>query len=158
MSQPPLPPLEERDGSQACAAADDREAWVAVKSADGHVWWVPPEVAHLVPAGMAWHALEAVLRPALVTRAAATAGRPAGTKGAALSTQAFVRALGAYQDADEELEDTWADENFAEKVEAFALRHEITGAHRIKPRNYAIRQLAGCFLEGIRQIRQRDRC
>jgi hypothetical protein len=154
-----LPPLEERDGSRAHADAADKEDWVAVESADGHAWWCPPEVAYLIAPGMSWNALEAILRPALAARAAAAAVAElkGGTKGAALSTQAFVRALAAYLDADEDLDESWAGETLAKKVEAFALKREIVGAHLIKPRHHAIRQLAGCALDGLRQTRQRDR-
>jgi hypothetical protein len=156
VSRPPLPPLEERDGSRGRATAADKEDWVAVSSADDHTFWVPPEIAHLVADGMPWQTLEAVLRPALAARTAA-AGRRSGGKGAALSTQAFIRALAAYLDADENLDESWAGETLARRVEAFALRRGITGAHLIKPRHHAIRQLASCALEGICQTRQRDR-
>jgi hypothetical protein len=141
------------------AAAADKADWVRIKSADGHVYRFPPEVAYLAAAGMSWNRLEAILRPALAARATPVAGAEGKrrTKGAALSTQAFVRALAAYLDADEDLDEDWTGEALARKVEAFALRRRINGAHLIQPRNYAIRQLAGCAVEGIRQTRQRDR-
>jgi hypothetical protein len=142
MSRPPLPPLEERDGSRACAAADDKD-------------WIPAEVSIQVDG--TWTTLETVLRPALAALAGAVLEHKRGGKGAALSTQAFVRALAAYLDAGEDLDESWADETFARNVEAFAVGRGISGAHLIKPRNNAIRQLAGCALEGIRQTRQRDR-
>jgi hypothetical protein len=142
MSRPPLPPLEERDGSRACATADDKD-------------WIPAEVAIQVDG--TWTTLETVLRPELAVRAGAVPKHKGGAKGAALSTQAFVRALAAYLDAGEDLDESWPCETFARKVEAFALRRGISDAHLIKPRNHAIRQLAGCALEGIRQTRQRDR-
>jgi hypothetical protein len=159
MSHPPLPPLEERDGSQAAAAAADKEDWTEVTSADGHLYRIPPEVAYLVAGGMSWQGLEAVLRPALAARAAATAAveRKSGGKGAALATQAFVRAVAAYQDEGADLVETWTAETFAREVEAFAMRQRITGAHLIKPRNHTTRQLAACVLDGVREIRQRHR-
>jgi hypothetical protein len=108
---------------------------------------------------MQWHLVEAILRPALIARVASTAAAHRSSfKGTALSTQAFVRALTAYlDDASEDLDDSWANEALAKKVEGFALRRGIRGAHLIKPRNPAIRQLAGCALDGIRQTRQRNR-
>jgi hypothetical protein len=63
-----LPPLEERDGSAARADASDAADWVTVPSRDGHPYQVPPEIAHLAPAGAPWTELEALLRAALLER------------------------------------------------------------------------------------------
>jgi hypothetical protein len=89
-----LPPPEERDGSRAQAAAADKDDWVAVTSADGHVYWVPPEVAYLVADGMPWQTLEATLRPALAARTASPGSRRTHTMSPI--TQAVAAALVAY--------------------------------------------------------------
>jgi hypothetical protein len=117
--------------------------------------WIPAEIV------VAVDGVETTLETALQQARAAGAGAALeprrGTKGAALTTRAFVRALAAYLDAGEALDESWSGETLAGEVEAFALRRALTDAHLIKPRNHAIRQLGGCALDGIRQTRQRDR-
>lgn len=71
-----LPPIEIRGGTLARAAAVDGHQWVAVRSADGGVYWFPPEYAHLAPPGASWERLEALLRQALLERAGASAQPP----------------------------------------------------------------------------------
>jgi hypothetical protein len=57
------PPMEERDGTRARHTAADRDKWQWRHSDDGHLCWVPPEIAYLVNNGEPLHELE--LRPAL---------------------------------------------------------------------------------------------
>lgn len=62
------PPMEERDGTLARNTAADRDKWQWRHSDDGHVYWVPPEIAYLVNNGEPWPELERQLRPALADR------------------------------------------------------------------------------------------
>jgi hypothetical protein len=75
-----LRPIEQRDGRLARAAAADGDDWRTVKAArpapeqkgeprpEGHIYHLPPEVAHLAADGMPWNQLELILEHALGER------------------------------------------------------------------------------------------
>jgi hypothetical protein len=98
MSRSAVPPLAERDGSRAYVDAADKEKWVAVTSADGHIYWVPPEIAYRVAAGTPWNALEAILGPALAARGEAKerSGNRSRSHSMAPATRAQAAAVIAY--------------------------------------------------------------
>ena len=64
-----VPVMAHRDGTEARAGASDGADWRAIRSADGHSYWFPPEAAFLAVEGMPWTQLEALLRQALAERA-----------------------------------------------------------------------------------------
>jgi hypothetical protein len=48
-------------------------------------------------------------------------------------------------------------EPLAENIAEFAMRRDLTDAHLLTPRNFVMRDLVACALEGIRETRRRDR-
>ena len=151
MAAPPLPPIEERDGSLARANATDAADWHEVRSANGHPYHFPPEIAYLAGEGAVWDELEALLRPALIARERA-ATRPPEAKTVQPTTLCMAAALGAYAFHVLETPDL-SDRELARRTADFAALNGLDGGEPFNPEGSTMKRLAGAILDAIRKSR-----
>jgi hypothetical protein len=154
-----LPPLEERDGTLARAAASDGSDWIPVKSADGHPHWFPPEWEHLAYGmDMSWSAVQTRHQVALLLRAEHRhpAERPPVEHSARPTTMAGACALAAFLVEGSDWDERISGPDLVQRAAEFADTHGLDGHELVKVESRVLQDMARGMLRAIRKARGRD--